>query len=341
MSIEGESVLKELTEKIIKKENLSALTMQRAVKEIMTGEHPVQISDFLMQLKAKGETPEEIYGTVVAMKTLMVRVVVPYPVLDIVGTGGDGLNTINISTGSALLAASCGVKVAKHGNRSVSSHCGSADVLESLGVRLNVSPADVVNSIEKYNFGFFYATLFHPAFEKVHLIRKHLGVPTIFNLIGPLLNPASAQFLMMGVSDQKYLKQMAEVLLQLRLERALIFHCQGLDEISTVGPITICEVNQSKRQSFILDPKKYGFKPCSIESLQGGAPETNAKMLRHSLKGEQGPISDTLILNAGIACYVYGLCDSIEEGIVLAGEKQAEGRADRLLQTMVSDRADA
>ena len=268
------------------------------------------------------------------MRAQMITTKVDFPLLDIVGTGGDGLNTINISTGSALLAASCGVKVAKHGNRSVSSMCGSADVLAQLGVHIDLCPPAVKKCIKSNNFGFFYAPNFHPVMQQLKSIRKKLALPTIFNLIGPLLNPANAEILMIGVADSTYLNIIAQVLIKLGVTRALVFNCSGMDEICCVAPIHIIEINQSESTSYTLDPADYGFESCSVQELQGGAPENNAQILQTTLAGKPGPIADTLILNAGLANYLYGVCASKEEGIARAKEAHATGNAYKLLQNL-------
>ncbi len=328
-------MLKDCIQKLIRKEDLSSVDIESVLKEILSGVNEAQIAAFLVLLSAKGETVEEIYGLAKTMRSMMIKVKAPYPLLDIVGTGGDGFNTVNISTGSAILAASCGVRIAKHGNRSVSSLSGSADVLESLGVNIDISPSDITESIQNNNFGFCYAPNFHTALGAIKHIRKKLGVPTVFNLLGPLLNPAQAQFLMIGVANQSYIKLISDVLLKLGVERALIFNCSGLDEICCVGPIKVIEIINSKTHDYSLEPTNYGFKQCKIEDLQGGGAQTNAEIIKKSLKGHSGPVSDTLILNAGLANYIYGLRDTIQKGIDLAKEKHRNGDAYKLLEQLV------
>ncbi len=329
-------MLKECIQKLLRKENLSVVNIESALKEIITKNNEAQTAAFLTLLRAKGETAEEIYGFVKTMKSMMLVSNVSHKVLDIVGTGGDGFNTVNISTGSALLAASCGVKIAKHGNRSVSSMSGSADVLDCLGINIDISPSEILECIESANFGFFYAPNFHPALSKVKLIRKKLGLPTAFNLVGPLLNPAQAQFLMVGVSDPTYLNIIADVLLKLDVERAMVFNCSGLDEICCVGSIEMVEIYQASKHKYIFDPIDYGFERCTIKSLQGGSAEENSEILKYSLKGNPGAISDTLVLNAGLANYMYGLCDTKEEGISMAREVHLSGAAYKLLDKLIA-----
>ncbi len=329
-------MLSQSIQQLLCKKNLSAASIESAFKAIITEHNEAQIAAFLTLLRAKGETAEEITALVKIMQSMMRVCHTNHHVLDIVGTGGDGFNTINISTGAALLAASCGVKIAKHGNRSASSLSGSADVLEQLGMNINIAPSDISACIDSTNFGFFYAPNFHPILGGLKLIRKNLALPTIFNLVGPLLNPAQAKFLMIGVADLSYLNIISDVLLQLGVKRALVFHCSGLDEICCVGPINMIEINQPNIHQTMFNPIEYGFNQCTIESLQGGSAEKNAGIIKSSLKGNPGAVSDTLILNAGFANYIYGLCDSIEDGIALAKDAHAKGSACQLLETLIT-----
>ena len=329
-------MLKQYIQPLLCKKNLSAASIESAFKAIITGNNEAQIAAFLTLLKAKGETAEEITALVKTMQSMMRVCDTNYHVLDIVGTGGDGFNTVNISTGAALLAASCGVKIAKHGNRSVSSQSGSADLLEHLGINIDMPPSDILKCMDRTHFGFFYAPNFHPILGGLKLIRKNLALPTIFNLVGPLLNPAQAQFLMIGVADLSYLNIISEVLLQLGVKRALVFHCSGLDEICCVGPIHMIEINQSNAHQTLFDPMDYGFERCTIESLQGGSAEKNAAIIKSSLKGNPGAVSDTLILNAGLANYIYGLTHSIQDGITLAKHMHSKGSAYQLLETLIA-----
>ena len=293
-----------------------------------------QAQTLLRALKARGETSDEIFETVTTMRAAMQSVTLNAPVLDIVGTGGDGLNTINISTGSALLAASMGVNIAKHGNRAVSSKAGSADVLEALGINPNLSPAKISACVASCGFGFFYAPHFHPALKHFKTLRKNLGTPTIFNLIGPLLNPASAEYRLLGVANPRYLNPMAEVLIRLGVKRALVFHTEGLDELCPVGPNQIIEINHHQHTRYTLDPRDYGLPRCSIKALQGGDAQHNADVLRACLQGAPGSIANTLILNAGVAHYIYGLSDSIQAGITHAKQAHQTGLGYRVLQQL-------
>ena len=255
-------MLKIYIDKLLKNHDLTAAEMQSAMNKILLHPDETQIAAFLTLLKIKGESYHEIYGIVKKMQSLMIAQETQQPTLDIVGTGGDGSNTINISTASALLAATCGVMIAKHGNRSVSSLSGSADVLEALGVNINLAPHSIKQCLQKTNFSFLYAPNFHPAFSKIKSIRKKLGFPTIFNIIGPMLNPSHSQFLMIGVADPKYLPVISKVVNTLEINRALIFHGSGLDEISTIGPIKMIQSNHGKEIESIFDPIDYGFQRC-------------------------------------------------------------------------------
>jgi anthranilate synthase/phosphoribosyltransferase len=293
-----------------------------------------QAKTLLRTLKARGETADEIYEAASSMRAAMQPVALNIPLLDIVGTGGDGFNTINISTGSALLAASMGVNIAKHGNRAVSSKAGSADVLEALGINPDLSSSEISACIQSSGFGFFYAPNFHPTLKHFKTLRKNLGIPTLFNLIGPLLNPASANYMLLGVADPCHLNNMAEVLMRLGVKRACVFHTEGLDELCPVGPNQIIEINHTERTRYILEPRDYGIARCSINTLQGGDAQHNASILRACLQGAPGPIADTLILNAGIAHYIYGLSGSIQEGITRAKQAHAAGLGYHVLQQL-------
>lgn len=327
-------MLKEALQILSSRDNLTVETMRATMTEVLHGDNEAQIAAFLSLLRAKGETVEEIFGLVTMMRDKMTPVSPHSPILDIVGTGGDGFNTINISTASALLAACCGVRVLKHGNRSVSSLCGSADVLEALGLNINLNAEEVADSVEKHGFGFCYAPNFHPGLLKLRAVRNKLGVRSTFNMIAPLLNPANAEFLMIGVADKQSMDVLADTLLMLKQKCALLFHCQGLDELCCVGPIDIIEINQSTKRSYQLDPLSYGFSRSSIEDLRGGSAKTNAEMILEVFKGKSGAMADSLILNAGFANYLYGITSTIENGITLARAKLADGSVAELVRTL-------
>ncbi len=329
-------MLKQSIEKLIVRKDLTQEESSLCVHEICSDANFAQSAAFLALMRAKGETVEELYGSVDAMRSLMVRVSVSYPVLDIVGTGGDGMHTLNISTASAILAASCGVKVAKHGSRSSSSMTGSADVLEALGVNIDQTPEGVQSQIEKLGIAFMYAPNYHPAMKQLKQLRKDLSTRTFFNILGPLLNPANAQHLMLGVFSENLLETVAALLSQLGTKRSLVFHGSGLDEISCLGPSRVIEVAKGEMRSFILDPQDYGLKLCEKEELQGKDAQYNAKKMIEAFEGVESGFADTIVLNAGIACYLYGIAESYQEGIDLAKTALKEKRALHLLNQWIA-----
>jgi anthranilate phosphoribosyltransferase len=242
---------------------------------------------------------------------------------------------VNISTGSAILAASCGVKVAKHGNRSMSSRTGSADVLEALGINIQLTPKKISQSIDQIGIGFCYSPNFHPAMRTLRDFRKILNVPTTFNILGPLLNPANASHLILGVMDESLLSIMADVLIQAGNDRSMVVHSMGLDEISCVGPTKIIEVKQQEKIEWIIDPLQFGLQPCKIADLSGGNADVNALLLKDTFKGKRGPIADTLILNTAVALYIYGLYSSITDALLHASDNLYTGAALRLLNNWI------
>mmetsp|Transcript_5175 Transcript_5175/g.7781 ORF Transcript_5175/g.7781 Transcript_5175/m.7781 type:complete len:299 (+) Transcript_5175:3-899(+) len=264
--------------------------------------------------------------------------------LDIVGTGGDGADTINISTASVVLAAACGATVAKAGNRSVSSCCGSADVLEALGVQVDLNPTQVVECVEKCGIAFLFAPINHPAMKAVGPVRKQLGIRTCFNILGPMTNAAAAQRAVIGVFHEELLVLMADTLKEVgRVDHAVVIHGVGLDEISPMGPATIVEIKNTappgeKRtyttRTFEFDPLTIGIERCKVEDLRGGEPARNAKEFEKVLQGgewETNAKKDAIVLNAGVGCYVYGLTETIEEGCALAKKTLISGKGEEVL----------
>lgn len=311
-------MLKPYLEKLLAGQDLSTEESSAAIGQILSGVPASQVAAFLMLLRQKKETADELLGAVLAMRSRMVPVSTSFPVLDIVGTGGDGAHTLNISTAASFVAASCGVKIAKHGNRSVSSLSGSADVIEALGIPLGRSPEEISRSIAEVGIGFMFAPDFHPALKQVRELRKELSMRTLFNIVGPLVNPASAEHLMVGVFHEELLELCAQVLFKLQAKRSFVFHGCGLDELSCIGPSQVIEVSEKGLRSFILDPKDYGLKSCTLEDLKGKDAAYNAAMIVKALEGEESPFADTIALNAGVAVYLYGITPSIQEGIFLS-----------------------
>lgn len=323
--------LRQSIEKLMQQQPLDSEACQHALNEmLMPNANALQTAAFLVLLRSKSETPEELASFVAALKQRMIPVHTRHPVLDIVGTGGDGANTVNISTGSAILAASCGVKIAKHGNRAVSSLAGSADVLEALGVAIDLSPEKVSRCIDEVGIGFCFSPAFHPAIRELRVLRKELNVPTTFNLLGPLLNPANPSYFLIGVFNESLLPLFANALKQLSVERALVAHGSGLDEISCVGSAKIMEVNKTKITANNIDPQTFGMKRCALTDLQGGDAVHNAQILLAVFSGhhqQYQAIADTFILNAAVALYLYGAYPSIAEAIPHAAENLGNGAA--------------
>jgi anthranilate phosphoribosyltransferase len=328
-------MLKPYLEKLITQQNLSAQEAEAAVDLLTQSDNVAQTAAFLVLLRAKQETSAEIFGLVKGMRKHDIKVTLDYPVLDIAGTGGDGANTINISTGASILAASCGVPVLKHGGRRSTSHCGTADVLEALGVNINLQAAQVKSCLAQASMAFCFAPNFHPAMKKNKEARVALGIRTAFNILGPLLNPADNVHLMMGVFDENLLPPVADVLFNLGAPRSMVFHGCGLDELSCIGPANVIEVTATEKKAYQLDPRAFGFSVCTLEDLRGSDAQQNAQTLRAVFAGNEGPIADTLIFNAATALYIYGKSPSITVGIKVVRENIQNGNAQRVLQQLI------
>ncbi|MDQ6771451.1 MAG: anthranilate phosphoribosyltransferase [Candidatus Dormibacteraeota bacterium] len=305
--------------------------MQTVMRDEAT---PSQIAGFMVALRMKGETAEEIAGMALTMRALATPVDVDdrESLLDVVGTGGDGAATFNISTLSAVVAAACGLRVAKHGNRAASSRCGSADVLEALGVRIDLTPAAVAACIREVGIGFLFAPLFHPSFRFAAVPRRELGIRTVFNILGPLCNPAGAGRLALGVLEVPLARRMAEVLERLGIRHALVFCGAGLDELATAGPSLVIEVGDGGRSEYELDPAELGLVPAGPADLRGGDPAENARIARELLQGGIGPKRDILLLNAAAALRAGGLTGDWREGLGLAAEAIDRGEAGTVLE---------
>lgn len=321
--------------KLIKREDLTFEECQHALTLILSAKNPEQIAAFLVLMRAKGETATEITAFVRHMQQHQINVDVGIPVLDIVGTGGDQMNTANISTAASILAASCGVPILKHGNRAVSSQAGAADVLEALGVSFEKAPQKVADSVLKHHIGFCFAPYFHPVLLAVKPIRAALKVPTFFNLLGPLLNPGKAEYMILGVFDAKLQSLMADVLAQLGIVRAMVVQGNGLDELNCLGPCEVIEITGSSQKKYRLDPKELGLPICQLNDLIGNDARHNAHLLQGIINNNPSHLANTAILNAAAAVYIYGKTQSIQSGITLVRKNIANGHAHHTLKSFI------
>ena len=305
--------------------------------EIMEGEAtPAQLGSFLTALRLKGETAEEIAGMATVMRRKALKVEVEGPLVDSVGTGGDGKNTFNISTAAAFVAAGAGLKVAKHGGRAASGTCGAADVLEALGVKLELSPDSVARCINEVGIGFMFAPAFHPAMRHAGPVRREIGIRTVFNILGPLTNPANAQSQLLGVADPDLGETMARVMNLLGADHVLVVHGHGgLDELSLSGENTVWELQGGQVRRWSLDPRETGLPPCSVEDIAGGSKEENAETMRRLFKGEKGPVRDTVLLNSAGVLMAGGKVDDIGKGVQAAAEVIDDGAALKKLDALV------
>ena len=330
--------IKEAISKVVDRIDLTEEETISVMNQIMTGEAtPLQVASFLTALRMKGEKVQEITGAARVMREKVHRVRVKADlVLDVVGTGGDRKGTFNISTASALVAAGAGITVAKHGNRSVSSQSGSADVLTALGVKVDAPKEKVEECLEKIGVGFLFAPLLHEAMKYAVQPRRDIGIRTIFNILGPLTNPAGATHQLTGIYDGKLTSLIAEVLKNLGTRRAMVVHgMEGMDEISLCGPTRVAELRNRRVRNYTLTPAKVGLKRCRLDDLRGGTPQECATILRGVLGGEKGPRRDMVLLNSGAALYVSGAADSIAQGIRLAAESIDSGKAQAKLERLV------
>jgi len=323
--------------------DLSREQAASALDAMLEGTAPVtQMAALLVALRMKGETPDEIAGAAQALRSRATRVEVSSDrLIDTCGTGGDASHTFNISTTAAFVAAAGGARVAKHGNRAVSSKCGSADVLAALGVEVELPPQAVGACIEECGIGFLFAPRHHAAMRHVAPVRKDLGLRTLFNLLGPLANPAGARRQLLGVYSPQLVPVLAQTLLELGCDRAFVVHgFGGLDEISTAGPTVICEVRDRRVRQFELNPEDAGVQRAPLEGLRGGDAQENAEILRGVLRGEKGARRAAILLNAGAALAAAGLCEDIREGVRLAERAVDSGAAlDRVEKLVHASRA--
>lgn len=331
-------MIKEAILKLSERKDLTFDEAYRVMDEIMEGRvSDVQMSAYLTAMSLKGETIEEITASAAGMRAHCVKLLHNVDALEIVGTGGDGANTFNISTTAALVAAAAGVPVAKHGNRAASSRCGAADVLESLGVNIHVTPEQSTQLLEQIGICFLFAQNYHIAMKYVAPVRKELGIRTIFNILGPLANPAGANMEVLGVYEEALVEPLARVLANLGVKNAMVVYGQDrLDEISMSAPTTVCEIKNGDFHSYEICPEQFGFAPCKREELEGGTPQENAVITRAILNGsEKGPKRKAVILNAGAALYVAGKADTLGEGVKLAQEVIDSGRAMEKLEQFI------
>jgi anthranilate phosphoribosyltransferase len=322
--------VQEILAKIIERKDLDQEEARNAMETIMDGRAtPAQIAAFMIALKMKGETADEITGCARAMRSRAAALKVDAPILvDTCGTGGDGSHTFNISTTAAFVIAGAGVHVAKHGNRGVSSKCGSADLLEALGVKIDLEPQRVKDCIEQTGIGFMFAPVFHKAMKHAAAPRKEVGRRTIFNLLGPLTNPAGASHQIIGVYAPRLTELIAEVLQKLGHGRSFVVHgMQGIDEITNTGETLVCELNNGVLNSYSIMPDDLGVSTASLSELSGGTAEGNARITLEILKGEDGPRTDIVLLNAAAAFAAAGKVPSLKDGVSLGREAIKSGAA--------------
>ena len=330
-------MIKEAIDTLVSGQSLSMDEAARVMEEIMTGEAtPAQFGAFVTALRLKGETVDEIAGLARVMRARAARVTMSQPTVDTCGTGGDAFGTFNISTTAAFVVAGAGLNVAKHGNRAMTSQCGSADVLEALGVKIDLGPEGVRHCLEKVGIGFMFAPVFHPAMKYAVGPRREIGIRTVFNILGPLTNPAGAQSQVLGVSDRNLAPRMAEVLQRLGCRHVLVTHGEdGLDEISISDQSTIWELKGDSLSSYTITPEELGINRARIEDIKGGTASENAGMLRDVLMGKEGPRRDVVLLNAAAGLVAGDLSERLSEGVDLARKTIDSGRALQKLEELI------
>jgi anthranilate phosphoribosyltransferase len=330
-------MIKEAIKKVANRGDLDYETAGAVMDEIMSGKaSAVQMSAYLTALAVKGETIDEITASAASMRRHCVRVLHDMDVLEIVGTGGDQSHSFNISTTSALVVSAAGIPVAKHGNRAASSQCGSADVLEALGVNIHLSPEQSKQLLEQIGLCFLFAQNYHITMKYVAPVRRELGIRTIFNILGPLVNPAGANLELLGVYDEELVEPLARVLAQLGVKRAMVvFGQDGLDELSLGAPTTVCELNNGVYQTYILTPDQFGLECCGKEKLVGGNAEENARITCAVLSGERGPARDAVLLNSAAALHIaqpeYDMMQAIEIAKSVIDSGQAKEKLDQFI----------
>lgn len=331
-------MIKEAIKTVVEGKDLSYEVAEEVMDEIMRGDaSAIHMGAFLTGLRMKGETITEITACAAGMRKHCTRVLHKQDVLEIVGTGGDEANTFNISTISSIVVSSAGIPVAKHGNRGVSSKCGAADVLEALGARIDISANASARILEEIQFCFMFAQKYHTAMKYVAPVRRELGIRTIFNILGPLANPAGANLQLLGVYEESLVEPLAKVLLNLGVKRGMVVYGQDrLDEISLSAPTSCCEIREGRTYSYVITPEQYGFTMCKKEELVGGSPEKNAEIALDILHGMPGPKKDAVILNSAAAIYIASENITMKEAIIMAQElidsKKALAQLERFIE---------
>ena len=333
-------MIQEAIKKIVDKQDLSYDEAYTVMNEIMNGETtPTQNAAFLAALStksSKAETIPEISGCAAAMREHALKVNHDMPVFEIVGTGGDKAQSFNISTTSAFILAAGGVCVAKHGNRAASSKSGTADCLEALGINISLEPGKCEELLNKVGIFFFFAQKYHSSMKYVGAIRKELGIRTVFNILGPLTNPASPEMMLLGVYDESLVDLLARVLTKLGVKRGMVVYgMDKLDEISMSAPTKVCEIRDGWMKSYVIKPEDFGFERCTRDDLKGGAPDENAAITRAILNGEKGHKRNAVLMNAGASLYIGGKADSMKDGIKLAAELIDSGKAAAVLDKFI------
>lgn len=332
-------MIKEAIAQLVKREDLTSEVMEQVMEEIMTGEATdAQKASFLTALSMKGETIDEITSAAKVLRSHCERFLNDMDVLEIVGTGGDGSNTINISTLSSVVVSAAGIPVAKHGNRAASSKCGTADCLEALGVKIDCAPARSAQILKDINLCFLFAQKYHPAMRFVGAVRKEMGIRTLFNVLGPLANPAGATMQLFGVYSEELVEPLAHVLRNLGVKRAMVVYGRdSMDEISLSAETKVCEFKNDEFKSYVIKPEDLGLTRCNKEDLVGGTPQENAAIVNDMLGGAKGPKTDVVLLNAGAAIYLASDGITLKDGIEKAREIIVSGKAKKQLKEFIEE----
>lgn len=332
-------MIKEAIAQLVKREDLTSEVMEQVMEEIMTGEATdAQKASFLTALSMKGETIDEITSAAKVLRSHCERFLNDMDVLEIVGTGGDGSNTINISTLSSVVVSAAGIPVAKHGNRAASSKCGTADCLEALGVKIDCAPARSAQILKDINLCFLFAQKYHQAMRFVGAVRKEMGIRTLFNVLGPLANPAGATMQLFGVYSEELVEPLAHVLRNLGVKRAMVVYGRdSMDEISLSAETKVCEFKNDEFKSYVIKPEDLGLTRCNKEDLVGGTPQENAAIVNDILGGAKGPKTDVVLLNAGAAIYLASDGITLKDGIEKAREIIVSGKAKKQLKEFIEE----